>query len=45
LEVDDRDRSQEAKLVTFAAEHLLSQQVRLPTKELNILDLFLSNNE
>jgi endonuclease/exonuclease/phosphatase (EEP) superfamily protein YafD len=31
LAVGDRDRSQEPKLVEFAAEHLLSQQVRLPT--------------
>jgi hypothetical protein len=45
VEVGDRDRSQEAKPVKFAAEHLLSQQVRLPTRERNILDLFFTDNE
>jgi hypothetical protein len=31
--------------VKFAAEHLLSQQVWLPTREHNILNLFFTNNE
>ena len=45
LEVGDRDTSQEAQLAKFAAEHLLSQQVRSPTRAHNILDLFFTNNE
>jgi hypothetical protein len=45
VEVGDRDRSQEAKLVKFAEEHLLSHQVQLPTRERNILDLFFTGNE
>ena len=37
--------NQATKLLRFAREHVLSQQVLVPTREHNILDLFFTSNE